>query len=85
MIKSPAGKHPGSATYRIRKKPFKKMGMSDILGVVTPAGKNLPVKNGRVILFISDFRLSLDANLKIKGYGTLKYNYEGMYKVIDAR
>lgn len=85
MTKSTKNKPISSSSFRIRKKPFAKMGINDILAVATIEGRDKPVKKGKVKLEISSSRLILEANLKIKGYGTKRYSYEGRYKVIEAR
>ncbi len=85
MTKSPKNKPLNSLSYRIRKKPFGKMGMNDMLAVATFGNNDFPVKKGKVKLEISSSRLILEANLKINGLGTKRYSYEGRYKIIESR
>lgn len=85
MTKSVKNKPVNSLTYRIRKKPFVKMGLNDMLAVATIGDKDLPIKKGRVKLEINSSQLVMEANLKIKGSGTKRYSYKGKYKVIESR
>jgi len=85
LAKSEKDQPLNSSSYRIRKKPFDKMGLKDLLCVITYGDKQVPVKKGTINLVINHSRLILEANLKVKGMGIKKYSYKGNYKIIEAR
>ena len=85
LVKTGRGESFGSATYRFRKKPFDAFGMRDILGLVYLDGKERAVRKGRAKLAISGQELNLHARLRLNNSRTLKYDYQGKFRIIEVK
>ncbi len=85
LVKTSHGKSFSPGNYRIRKKPFSEFGLKDMLGLVYDDKMELPVIKGSAKLAMSGQELNLQARLRTKKYGSLKYEYNGKYRIIEIK
>lgn len=85
LVKTSHGKSFSQGNYRIGKKPFGELGLKEMLGLVYDDRTELPVVRGRAKLTMVGQELKLHARLRTKKFGSLKYEYNGKYRIIEIK